>query len=197
MHPEIISDKPGQCPICHMDLIKKSEELTKEIQHQSKIRTFWPLIVIVSLITVTALTVEIKNTFYSGFDINNLMLNFMAGFFLVFSGFKLLDLKGFAMGYASYDLLARRIPKYGLIYPFLELSLGLAYLIKVEPMLYVNLATLTLMGFSGLGVLESVSKKRKFQCACLGTIIKVPLTGITLIEDFGMATMALYMLVLA
>jgi len=23
MHPEVISDKPGQCPKCHMDLVKK------------------------------------------------------------------------------------------------------------------------------------------------------------------------------
>jgi hypothetical protein len=33
------------------------------------------------------------------------MNQFMAGFFLVFSAFKLLDLRGFADGYATYDLL--------------------------------------------------------------------------------------------
>jgi membrane fusion protein, copper/silver efflux system len=31
MHPQIISDRPGQCPICGMDLVKKSE-LDKEEQ---------------------------------------------------------------------------------------------------------------------------------------------------------------------
>src|SRR5258705_12142294 len=28
MHPEIIRDKPGTCPICGMDLIKKEENAT-------------------------------------------------------------------------------------------------------------------------------------------------------------------------
>lgn len=26
MHPEVTSDKPGSCPICHMDLVKKADE---------------------------------------------------------------------------------------------------------------------------------------------------------------------------
>lgn len=30
MHPEIVSDKPGKCPKCHMDLIKK-EVPVKEV----------------------------------------------------------------------------------------------------------------------------------------------------------------------
>ena len=46
------------------------------------------------------------------------------------------------------------------------------------------------MSFSGLGVLLKVAKKEKFQCVCLGTVIKVPLTEVTLLEDFGMALMA-------
>ena len=52
------------------------------------------------------------------------MNNFMAGFFLVFSFFKLLDIRGFASSYAGYDLLAQRVPGYGLVYPFIELALG-------------------------------------------------------------------------
>lgn len=35
-----------------------------------------------------------------------------------------------------------------------------------------------------------------FRCACLGTFLKVPLTKVTLIEDFGMAALALVMLLL-
>ena len=30
MHPEIVSDKPGKCPVCKMDLVKK-EVSTKEL----------------------------------------------------------------------------------------------------------------------------------------------------------------------
>jgi hypothetical protein len=69
----------------------------------------------------------------------------------------------------------------------------LAYLLQIDDY-RLHLFTFILMGFSGLGVLSSMLKKRKFQCACLGTFLKVPLTKVTLIEDFGMAAMALLML---
>ncbi len=91
-------------------------------------------------------------------------------------------------------LLARKVYNYGYIYPFLELGLGLAYLTGMNNF-YLNLFTFFLMAFSGLGVLNSMLNKRKFQCACLGTFLKVPLTKVTLIEDFGMALMALLMLI--
>lgn len=38
------------------------------------------------------------------------MNNVMAGFFLVFSFFNFLDLRGFSDVYRSYDLLARAVP---------------------------------------------------------------------------------------
>jgi hypothetical protein len=50
------------------------------------------------------------------------------------------------------------------------------------------------MIFSGIGVTQMVMQKRKFECACLGTFIKVPLTKVTIVEDFGMAAMAALML---
>jgi cation transport ATPase len=126
-------------------------------------------------------------------DWMNWMNQFMAGFFLIFSGFKLLDLRGFAEGYATYDLLAKRWPTYGFIYPFLELGLAILYLggwfPKMTPIL-----TILIMGFSTLGVVNSLLKKQKFQCACLGTFLKVPLSSITLIEDLSMVLLAFFSL---
>jgi hypothetical protein len=52
------------------------------------------------------------------------------------------------------------------------------------------------MGFSSIGVIISLLKKQKFQCACLGTILKVPLSNITLIEDLTMVVMAAMTLLL-
>lgn len=117
------------------------------------------------------------------------MLDFMAGFFLVFSFFKLLDLRGFADAYQSYDVLARRSRAYALAYPFLELALGVAYLLRWQPTL-TNSVTLGLMLIGSVGVLRAVLDKRRIRCACLGTALNLPMTTVTLVEDLGMATMA-------
>jgi hypothetical protein len=120
---------------------------------------------------------------------------FMIGFFLTFAGFKLMDLSGFAHGYSSYDLLAKKVYAYGYVYPFIELFFGLA-MILMPNVQWLLWAEIIVMGFSGIGVLIKVLKKERFQCACLGTFLKVPLTNITLIEDFGMAGLALLMLLI-
>lgn len=52
------------------------------------------------------------------------------------------------------------------------------------------------MIFSGIGVANKLLKREPFQCVCIGTFLKVPLTKITLIEDFGMAILALIMLLM-
>ena len=113
----------------------------------------------------------------------------MIGFFLVFSGFKLIDLKGFAEGYSTYDLLAKRWFGYGYIYPFIELFFGLSMILLPESTLLL-LTEIGVMTFSGVGVALKLARKERFQCACLGTFLKVPLTKITVIEDFGMVLLA-------
>ena len=53
------------------------------------------------------------------------MLDFMGLFFIVFSFFKMLDLKGFSQSFKMYDPLAKRIPVYGLDLSFYRNSPGL------------------------------------------------------------------------
>ena len=117
----------------------------------------------------------------------------MAGFFLVFSFFKLLDVRAFANAYASYDLLAARWHGWGLVYPFVELALGMAYLANYNPVL-TNWATVVVMGFSAIGVIRAVTNKTQIQCACLGTVFKLPMSTVTIVEDVGMVLMAAAML---
>jgi hypothetical protein len=117
------------------------------------------------------------------------MRYFMAGFFLVFSFFKLLDVAAFADAYAGYDLLARRWRPWGFIYPFVELALGVAYLAHFQPVL-TNAVTLVVMGFSAIGVISAVLDKRSIRCACLGTVFQLPMSTVTIIEDVGMVLMA-------
>ncbi|MHB1221225.1 MAG: MauE/DoxX family redox-associated membrane protein [Gammaproteobacteria bacterium] len=149
------------------------------------------------LIAAYIIGVASLNNFHSqGINWQGWMSQFMAGFFLVFSAFKFLNIRGFAEGYSTYDLLAQRYYSYGYIYPFLELSLGILYLTQWLPTA-TQLATVIIMGFSSLGVINSLLKKQKFQCACLGTILKIPLSSITLIEDLTMVILAAAALIMS
>lgn len=130
-----------------------------------------------------------------GFDWGRSMQNFMGAFFLAFSFFKLLDLRGFAESYRMYDVVARRFPAYGYGYPFIELLLGAAYLTGFWPVA-TNLATFAVMSVSAIGVIQSLLEKRKIRCACLGTVFNLPMSTVTLVEDAAMIAMAAIMLFL-
>lgn len=149
--------------------------------------TYYPLLLIAGYIAAAAFAGTASRA--GGINWTAWMTNVMAGFFLVFSAFKLLDLKGFADAYASYDLGAQRWHAWGLIYPFCELALGLAYLFRLAPMA-TDLATIALMGFSSLGVIRALANKQQIRCACLGTVLNVPMSTITLVEDLAMVAMA-------
>lgn len=122
------------------------------------------------------------------------MNNFMGGFFLIFSFFKFLNLRGFADAYSIYDIIAKKWHGYGFLYPFIELFLGISYLYGLFPKT-TNIITLLVMLISSIGVIQSVLKKNKIQCACLGTVFNLPMTTVTIIEDLLMVTMAAIMLI--
>lgn len=153
-------------------------------------RTFWPLI---SIFLVLIIFCALGQWNQGSWDANLAMTQFMAGFFIIFSLFKFINLRGFVDSYRSYDLLAQHWPFYGWAYPFIELSLGIAYALET-PFIALDVFTLVLMLFSALGVYKALKAKRKIPCACLGTLIKLPMTWITLAEDLLMAFMAFLMI---
>lgn len=201
MHPEIVSDKPGNCPKCGMALVLKEEG--KPVVHKVKDKglgkltwkSYMPLIAIIGVILLATLTISVRDQLAGVFSLENTISYFMIGFFLTFATFKLMDLKGFAHGYSTYDLLASRAPWYGYLYPFIELGFGLLMILLPfsQSLLWTEFAV---MAFSGLGVAIKLAKKEEFMCACLGTFLKIPLTKVTLVEDFGMAGLALLMLLI-
>lgn len=197
MHPEVVSHKPGRCPKCGMKLVLQDQASAMSAhstyQNQASLKDYLPLIVVIGLILLTTLTLSYRDLTMNLFSFKNSISYFMVGFFLTFSGFKLIDLSGFAQGYFTYDLLAKHWFGYGYIYPFIELFFGLAMILNPLSN-WLLIAEIIIMAFSGLGVAIKLAKKERFQCACLGTFLKVPLTKVTLIEDFGMALLGLWLL---
>ncbi|MEX2054362.1 MAG: MauE/DoxX family redox-associated membrane protein [Candidatus Colwellbacteria bacterium] len=158
-------------------------------------KDYAPLIVIISVILLTTITLAVRDLGLGMFSLENTLSYFMIGFFLIFATFKLMDLKGFAHGYQTYDILAQKIPLYGHVYPFIELFFGLA-MIVIPLSTSLLITEFVVMMFSGLGVAIKIAKKEEFMCVCLGTFLKIPLTKVTLIENFGMAALAIAMLLL-
>lgn len=162
----------------------------EETLAEPSVQTYKPLIMIVSFIAGVSLLAQYP---FVDFSAMLWMRHFMAGFFIVFAFFKLLNLKGFASSYAMYDVVASRFKSWGFIYPFVELILGIAYLINFNPQL-TNWVTIIVLGISSIGVIESNVNKRKIKCACLGDVFNLPMSTVTIVEDLGMVAMAVVML---
>ncbi|HET9056384.1 MAG TPA: cation transporter [Chitinophagaceae bacterium] len=157
---------------------------------KSWLQTYKPILLIFGYITgITLLAEWVQGDFIW----MRWMNHFMAGFFLVFSFFKLLNLKGFAESYAMYDVVAKKWNGWGYVYAFTELALGLAFLTGFNPIL-TNIVTFVVMTVSIIGVLQSVLNKHKIKCACLGSVFNLPMSTITIIEDLLMIGMSGVML---
>ena len=162
-----------------------------EQENKSWLATYKPLLLVFGYITTISFIASYQfNTIYW----MDTMRIFMAGFFLTFSFFKMLDLKGFADSYAMYDVVAKKLNSWGFIYAFVELGLGIAYAINFQPMA-TNIVTLVVMAASIFGVLQSVFYKRKIKCACLGAVFNLPMSSVTIIEDGVMIAMSAAMIV--
>ena len=173
---------------------KITSELPVEATTETKtwIETYKPILLIFGYVTAISLVASWQN---NAIDFMIFMRIFMAGFFLTFSFFKMLNLEAFAESYAMYDIVAKKISVWGYIYAFIELGLGLSFALNLSPVI-VNWVTLIVMTVSILGVLESVINKKMIQCACLGAVFNLPMSTVTIVEDAIMIAMSAAMLVM-
>ena len=170
-------------------VISKRDAKDNEIIKSSKIKQLKPLFIILGYISVTSILLNFRN-----WNSTNAMLDFMGLFYIIFSFFKILDIKGFSTSFKMYDPLAKKITTYGYIYPFIEIILGLMFLTRIE----VNIAlliTIIILGITSVGVTKTLLNKRTINCACLGTTLKLPMTEATFIENAIMITMAIVLLI--
>ena len=121
---------------------------------------------------------------------------FMGVFMAIFAAFKFIDYKMFVATFANYDIVARRFSLYGKLFPFIEVSLALLYLLNILPV-GRNILVAIITGIATIGVLRAIyRRKADIHCACLGNVIKLPLSTISLVEDLAMFTMAIMMLLI-
>lgn len=153
-------------------------------QEPSKLKQLFPLFLIFGFIIDTTVLIH-----WSTWNMTAMMYYFMGMFFMVFSFFKMLDIKGFQASFKMYDPLTAAWPAYGFIYPFIEFALGACYIRDFVPD-WVLWITIVILGITTVGVVKTLLKKRAIQCACLGSVLKLPMTEATFIENAIMIVMA-------
>ena len=167
---------------------KIKEEIKVQSLRNSKTATYltelYPLFLILFYITISSVIMSWNKT------LDDFMMDFMGLFFIVFSFFKFLDYKNFPRSFSMYDPIAKNIPLYGWIYPFIETFLGIMFLFRIQIFLSL-VSTIIFLGVTTIGVVKVLTNKEEIQCACLGTAIKLPMTIATLIENGIMIIMAI------
>lgn len=180
---------PAKYQVSQLEALKEVPNIFDQNEKEvSKFKQLKPLFLIIAYIATTAVLLNYKEG-----SITEAMLDFMGLFFIVFSFFKMLDIAGFKTSFAMYDPLAKVIPAYGWVYPFIETALGLLFLMRIE-IDFALIATVIVLGITTVGVTMTLMSKKTIQCACLGTALKLPMTEATFIENAIMIVMALLML---
>jgi copper chaperone CopZ len=166
--------------------IGKYRATTEAAIGPSWVATYYPLLLVMALIAI----VPLATGSFMGW-----MMGFMAGFYIVFGAFKLLDVPAFARSYAQYDVIAKYVPAWGYVYPFVELALGFGFLFWLD-MRVLSWIALVLSLVGAIGVIKANMSKQTIECACLGTVFKLPMSVVTVVENLGMAAMAAWMLLM-
>ncbi len=130
-----------------------------------------------------------------GWGLERFLSDFMAVFFISFAAFKFINMENFVGAFRGYDVIAKRFVFWAYAYPFVEGTLGVAYLL-FDNSNTLNVITILITGIGALGVWKELRNESNIMCACLGTFIKLPLSKVSLVEDFGMFAMALLMFLL-
>ena len=97
------------------------------------------------------------------------MMYLMGVWFLAFGLLKLYDLHGFVEAFYQYDIIAKKWRIYGYLLPFMEIILGLIYILNTS-MVYTTFINIIALVFAILGILSAfmiVKSGKKIECACM------------------------------
>lgn len=146
-------------------------------------------------ITLVSIFVSIVNNSSYVEDLNDVELfisMFMGVFFVTFALFKIINLPNFVSGFMMYDIIAKKSRAYAKAYPVIQLFLGCAmFIFATNPIVHFLAALVSFIAL--VGVYIKIQAKEKIHCACLGNVIKMPLTTVSAFEDGIMFVLAAYM----
>ncbi len=131
---------------------------------------------------------------------SRLMSTFMGIFFIVYAAPKLYNLTAFVRSAKRYDIIVKKFSAYGYAYPFIELLLGVAYLLSnpMQSLLaasILNGSAVIITALNIVSVKTALRSKSNASCNCLGGAFTVPLTKYALFENGLMLVMALAMII--
>lgn len=187
--PEIATTYGSHGEVTGFILDDKERFGSGTVSSVGKWRRLLPLLGLLGLVIVWATYSNWPLTSISDL-VHGWMLDFMAAFFLLFGGLKVINIKGFAEMYKKYDIIAKRFPVWGYVYAVLEVVLGILYFTRTELFL-ASVVTAVVMTIATIGVYQKLQKKEETSCACLGGFFKVPITWLTFVENVVMILMAL------
>ncbi|MFA5132009.1 MAG: MauE/DoxX family redox-associated membrane protein [Candidatus Paceibacterota bacterium] len=164
------------------------------LANKKNVTTFQKLVPLLYVFAVIFFLSSVRQ-FATGINPFLFMMDFMGIFFIVFGLFKLVDLRGFVEGFKSYDFIAKRYTAYGYAYPFIEIALGVLYILGF---MFVW-QTLLVLFLSAMGIYTAyiaIKHEDEIPCVCLGTLFDFPMTWVTFTENTIMFLMALFMMVM-
>ncbi len=165
-----------------------SESQTHHQEENNPILKYWPLFALIIISAISGLAISFGRD-----NVGYFMPYFMGMFLTIFSLLKIFNPIQFADGFQMYDLVAKKYRIYALSYPAIELFLGLGFLSFLSTNLFCIL-TIIIMSIGTVGVVKALKEGLKVNCACMGTVLNVPLSTVTLTEDIGMIVMSLFIL---
>lgn len=158
---------------------------------QSKV-TYTPVLSIFA--TTAAMATALYFNQDQTIDLTRVIELFIALTMVVLAVQKNKDLSSFSNQFITYDLIGREWVPYAYIYPFIEVSAGIAMLAMFLPPVF-SILSIFIGSVGAVSVIKAVYiDKRELKCACVGGNSNVPLGFISLSENLAMFGMGVWML---
>lgn len=118
---------------------------------------------------------------------------FLGGFLVTFGILKFLGMDDFVQTFRRYDLIAMRVPLYAVIYPYIEMALGIGFLTGYM-LVVVSVIALVLGVVTALSATIAIVGGQKYACACMGYLFDIPLTRFTVLQGLLLFVFSMYIL---